>query len=53
MPGEGQKTVTIPKFIWEKAVRYFKDHEQELRAKGIKSVSRLIALWIEEHIFAE
>ena len=53
MPGEGQKTVTIPKFVWEKAVKYFEDHKQELREKGIKSATRLVTLWIEEHIYSE
>lgn len=48
MPQEGQTTVTIAVYFWEKAKRYFKEHEKELRKKGIKSLTRLITVWIEE-----
>jgi hypothetical protein len=48
MPQEGQKTVTLSSYIWEKAQKYFEAHKKELRKKGIKSTSKLIGYWIEE-----
>jgi len=48
MPQEGQVSVTIPTYVWEKAQRYFKEHENELRKRGIKSPTKLIIYWIEE-----
>lgn len=48
MPQEGQRSVTIPEYVWEKADNYFNEHEKELRKKGIKSTSKLISVWIEE-----
>ena len=48
MPQEGQVTVTIPTYIWERADTYFKKNRKRLRKKGIKSTSKLISVWIEE-----
>jgi len=48
MPQEGQESVTIPTYIWEKAKNYFEKHEKQLRGKGIKSTTKLISVWIEE-----
>jgi len=48
MPQEGQESVTIPSYIWEKAKTYFKKHKGELRKKGIKSTTKMISIWIEE-----
>jgi len=48
MPQEGQDSVTIPTYVWEKAQTYFKKHKTELRKKGIKSTTKLISVWIEE-----
>jgi len=48
MPQEGQESVTIPTYVWEKAKQYFDRHEKELRKKGIKSPSKLVMVWIEE-----
>ena len=50
MPAEGQTTVTISTYVWEKAVSYFKEHEKELRSKGIKSPTKLISVWIEKRV---
>lgn len=48
MPVEGQTSVTISTYVWEKAVKYFKAHKNELRKKGIKSPTKLVSVWIEE-----
>jgi len=48
MPGKNQKTVTVRKEIVEKAKKYFKKHEKELRKQGIESWSALVAKWIRE-----
>jgi len=48
MPGEGQESVTIPTYVWEKAKRHFLEHKKQLRKKGIKSPTKLISVWIEE-----
>lgn len=48
MPREGQATITVAEYIWEKAERYFNEHKKALRKKGIKSTSKLVAVWIEE-----
>jgi len=48
MPQEGQESVTIPSYIWEKAQAYFNKHKKELRKKGIKSTTKMISVWIEE-----
>jgi len=45
MPQEGQESVTLPAYIWEKAERYFKEREAKLRKKGIKSTTKLISVW--------
>ena len=49
MGQQGQASVTISTYVWEKAKKYFKKHEKELRKKGIKSTSKLISVWIEEN----
>jgi len=48
MPQEGQESVTIPTYVWEKAVNYYNKHEKQLRKKGIKSPTKMISVWIEE-----
>jgi len=48
MPQTGQKSVTIPDFVWDYAHDYFEEHKKELRKKGIKSVTKLICVWIQE-----
>jgi len=53
MPQEGQESVTIPTYIWEKAKRHFKKHKKELREKGIKSTTKLISVWIEDQCAQE
>ena len=48
MPQEGQDTVTIATYAWEKAKRYYEQHRKELKKKGIHSPSKLVQIWIEE-----
>lgn len=48
MPKEGQSTVTMPKYAWEKAQNYYQRHKKELKKKGIHSASKLVQVWVEE-----
>ena len=48
MPKEGQKSVSLPQYIWDYAETYFFKHECELSRKQIKSVTKLITIWIQE-----
>ena len=48
MPQEGQRSVTIPEYVWKKVDEYFKAHKKKLRGAGIKSTTKLISVWIEE-----
>ena len=48
MPREGQESVTISTYVWDKAKKYFAEHKAELRKKGIRSPSKLVSVWIEE-----
>jgi len=48
MPKNGQRSVSIPEYVWQYAEKYFKEHETELRSRGIKSVTRLICVWVQE-----
>jgi hypothetical protein len=48
MPQEGQTSVTLSTYIWERADKYFEKHKKELKKKGIHSTSKLIHYWIEE-----
>jgi len=48
MPREGQVSVTIAKYVWEKAQQYYSEHKKELRKRGINSTSKLVSVWIEE-----
>jgi hypothetical protein len=48
MPKPGQRSVSIPEYVWQYAEEYFKKNETELRARGIKSVTRLVCVWIQE-----
>jgi hypothetical protein len=41
-------SVSIPYGVWEKLLRYFEEHENELLARGIKSPSGLASVWIED-----
>ena len=53
MPREGQATVTIPEYVWEKAETYYKKHSKQLKKKGIHSASKLIQVWIEQNTSQE
>jgi hypothetical protein len=53
MPKPGQTSVSIPQYVWDYAESYFKAHKKELRARGIKSVTRLICIWIQEAALKE
>jgi hypothetical protein len=53
MPGEGQVSVTIPTYVWEKIVRFFEENREDLRRKGIKSPTKLLILWLEEKVYSE
>ena len=46
MPQKGQVAVTIPKWIYEIAENYFKEHEEELKMDDVTSVTALIRKWI-------
>ena len=46
MVKKGQKSVTIPEWVWEEAEEYFKANEEELKFKNVTSVTGLITLWI-------
>lgn len=48
MPKPGQRSVSIPEYVWEYAEKYYKEHEEKLRKRQIKSVTRLICIWIQE-----
>ena len=48
MPREGQTSVTLPTYVVEKAVTYYKRHEKQLKKKGIHSASKLVQVWVEE-----
>lgn len=50
MPQEGQTSVTIPTYVWDKLTQYFNEREEKLRKKGIKSPTKLIQVWIEEKL---
>jgi len=50
MPQEGQTSVTIATYVWEKLLQYYSEHKQELRKKGIKSPSKLVQVWVEEKL---
>jgi hypothetical protein len=41
-------SVSIPYRVWEKLVKYFEEHENDLVERGINSPSRLASLWIED-----
>jgi len=53
MPQRGQTSVSIPTFVWDYAAAYFEEHKKELRKKGIKSVTKLICVWIQEAALKE
>jgi len=40
--------VSIPYQLWEKLANYFDENQNELAEKGIKSLSKLASVWIEE-----
>ena len=46
MPRRGQASITIPKWVWEKAKEYYEAHKEELKYQGIKSPTGLIVRWI-------
>jgi len=41
-------SVSIPYNVWEKLVRYFEEHQNDLLERGINSPSRLASMWIED-----
>ena len=49
MPKNGQKTITFPEWVVNLAESEFKEKKEKYVALGIKSYSRLVALWIVEH----
>lgn len=53
IPKPGQTSVSIPQYIWDYAETYFNEHEEELKEKGIRSVTRLICIWIQETALRE
>lgn len=52
MPQRGQKSVSIPQYVWDYARRYYEANKEGLRTKGIKSISKLITVWTEEAALA-
>jgi len=48
MPQRGQKSVSIPQYVWDYATRYYEANKEALRSRGIKSISKLITVWVEE-----
>jgi hypothetical protein len=40
--------VSIPISVWEKLLKYFEEHENDLFERRIKSPSGLASMWIEE-----
>jgi hypothetical protein len=53
LPKEGQASVTIPIYKWERVQKHFKEHKAELRKRGIKSPSALLIYWVEERLIEE
>jgi len=39
LPKEGQKSVTIPEWVWEEAEKYFETHKDELKYDKINSTT--------------
>lgn len=48
MTRKGQQTVTIPKWVWDLAEKYYEEHEEELQRYGIRSTTGLITRWVQE-----
>lgn len=46
MPQKGQRSVTLPEWVYEIAETYFKENEEELRLMDITSVTSLVRYWI-------
>jgi len=42
MPRADQKTVTIPKWVWDMVVEYFEENEENLKMKRITSPTGLL-----------
>jgi hypothetical protein len=42
--------VSIPYDVWEKLVKYYDEHQNDLVEKGIRSPSKLGSTWIEESL---
>jgi len=53
MTRDDQKSVTLPKWVWELAATYFKEHKEELARIGIRSTTGLITHWIKESLREE
>lgn len=46
--GKGQTSVSIPIWVWELAENYYRSHQDELKKRGVMSVTALIKLWVIE-----
>ena len=46
MPRKGQKSVTLPKWVFEKAKEYFEENKEDLAYKRVRSTSGLLTYWI-------
>ena len=46
MPAEGQRSVTLPEWVYQIAEDYYKEHKDELRTQDITTVTGLIRYWI-------
>ena len=53
MPKPGQRSISVPEYVWQYAEAYFKAHEEELKKRGIRSPTRLICVWIQEAALKE
>jgi len=41
-------SVSIPYHVWEKLVRYFEEHQNDLLERRIRSPSGLASMWLED-----
>ena len=46
MPRKGQKSVSLPEWVFEKAKEYFEEHKEDLTYKRVRSTSGLLTYWI-------
>jgi hypothetical protein len=50
MPQKDQRSVTIPKRIYDLAEKYFNEHEEELLLEDITTVTAMIRRWIVQSV---